>query len=145
MTPEDLAAIGLKLFGPRWQTALAHAIGVTPRQMRRLKAGEDAIRPAVAERVQSLAAEQEIPDEWLIAEGEASGGLYVAHGWAPRFVASFAVNLEDEGLDGFEVRLGRDTYLIGSPRWLDAPPKEAVIARLVKEAALAAHRWNHRE
>lgn len=39
MTPDTLAAIGRALYGERWQTALAHDLGVTDRTMRRWAAG----------------------------------------------------------------------------------------------------------
>jgi DNA-binding transcriptional regulator YdaS (Cro superfamily) len=39
MTPADLAGFGRLLYGPRWQTELARACGVTPRTMRHWASG----------------------------------------------------------------------------------------------------------
>jgi len=44
MTPKRLEEIGYELFGHHWQTALAHALGVEPRTVRRWKSGHTPIR-----------------------------------------------------------------------------------------------------
>lgn len=56
MTPAELRRIGLRLFGPRWQTPLARAIPVNARTVRRWLAGTQNMRPAIAERIRSLPA-----------------------------------------------------------------------------------------
>jgi len=43
MTPAELARLGRALYGPRWQTALARAVGVTSRTVRRWLAGDNTI------------------------------------------------------------------------------------------------------
>jgi hypothetical protein len=40
MAINDLAAIGNALYGPRWQTPLAEALGVSDRTVRRWVAGQ---------------------------------------------------------------------------------------------------------
>lgn len=54
MTRTDLAAIGRQLYGDRWQTAMAQALGVADRTVRRWAAGQ-AVPPAVADRLVALA------------------------------------------------------------------------------------------
>lgn len=55
MTPHDLRAIGNRLFGPRWQTQLARAIGVTPRTVRRWTKGDQRIPPLADFAIRQLA------------------------------------------------------------------------------------------
>lgn len=43
MTPARLAEIGRALYGPRWQSELARAVGVQYRAVRRWMTGERAI------------------------------------------------------------------------------------------------------
>lgn len=43
MTPKQLATVGQALYGERWQTALAIALGITDRNMRRWVKGTHAI------------------------------------------------------------------------------------------------------
>jgi len=50
----QLAAHGERLFGPRWQTSLAKAIGVSARTMRCWKAGLVPIPPPAAIAIRSL-------------------------------------------------------------------------------------------
>lgn len=63
MTPVELRKIGEKLFGPRWQTPLARALPVTTRSIRHWLSGKRKIRPLVAARIRSLAAEAGFPPE----------------------------------------------------------------------------------
>jgi DNA-binding transcriptional regulator YdaS (Cro superfamily) len=56
--PGDLAMLGCFLFGPRWQTALAREIGVSPRQMRRWKSGERRVSVRCSLRIVELARER---------------------------------------------------------------------------------------
>lgn len=58
MTPAELRSIGEKLYGPCWQTPLARALPVATRTIRYWLAGKRAIRPLVAERIRSLAAQK---------------------------------------------------------------------------------------
>lgn len=43
MTPKQLATVGKALYGERWQTELAIALGITDRNMRRWAKGTHAI------------------------------------------------------------------------------------------------------
>lgn len=43
MTPHNLEQAGAVLFGPRWQTDLARALGVSDRTMRRWANGQNAV------------------------------------------------------------------------------------------------------
>lgn len=62
MTLAELEMTGAALYGPRWQTDLARALGVADRSMRRWVAGQnrvpDGLRPVlaklVAERISEL-------------------------------------------------------------------------------------------
>jgi transcriptional regulator with XRE-family HTH domain len=56
MTPADLTAAGRALFGTQWQKALAQALGVAPRTVRRWIAGERHPAPAVEEEILDLLA-----------------------------------------------------------------------------------------
>jgi hypothetical protein len=47
MTPNELAAAGERLYGARWQTPLAAALGVNPRTLRRWVSGQNAIPETV--------------------------------------------------------------------------------------------------
>jgi hypothetical protein len=57
MTPAELRTHGERLFGSRWQTKLARALPVTPRSVRHWLSGKHPIRPVIAARIRSLAAE----------------------------------------------------------------------------------------
>jgi hypothetical protein len=54
MTPDELAQGGERLYGPRWQTSLARALGVNPRILRRWVSGRYTIPEAVAEDIAAL-------------------------------------------------------------------------------------------
>lgn len=56
MTPTELARLGKKLYGVRWQTALARTLQVNPRTVRRWAAGEWPVPEPVAIAVRALAA-----------------------------------------------------------------------------------------
>ena len=53
-TPELLRAIGEALFGPRWQTDLAHHLDVNDRTVRRWLSGQDEPRPGVWDDLEQL-------------------------------------------------------------------------------------------
>jgi helix-turn-helix protein len=55
---ELIRAIGEALFGTRWQTALADALGVTTRTIRRWLTGEDQPRPGVWRELHALLTER---------------------------------------------------------------------------------------
>ena len=45
--PADMSAAGRALYGERWQSALAHDLGVDPRRVRQWMAGERKPQPGV--------------------------------------------------------------------------------------------------
>lgn len=54
MNTETLIAAGRALFGDRWQTDLAHAIGYSGRMIRRWAAGDADPPPAVQDQIRAL-------------------------------------------------------------------------------------------
>jgi hypothetical protein len=58
MTPEELTAKGRAIHGERWQTALAHDLGVTDRTLRRWLAGASAIPDGVEAMLQGVLAKR---------------------------------------------------------------------------------------
>jgi hypothetical protein len=58
MTPNDLANAGRALYGDRWQTALAHALHVSDRTMRRWLAGDFSIPAAIVSELRSVLVER---------------------------------------------------------------------------------------
>lgn len=69
MTVNDLHAIGQYLFGGGWQTALADAIGVSDRNMRRWASGHLPVPPGAWQDIINLAAEKQVYDAWPVIEG----------------------------------------------------------------------------
>lgn len=55
MTRAELATIGEALYGPRWQSELARALGVGLRRMQRWAAGDFAIPDGVRADIRALA------------------------------------------------------------------------------------------
>jgi Helix-turn-helix len=68
MTPAGLVQIGIALFGPRWQTDLAAAIGVSKRAVGRWVVGEFTISPETADAVLALARRRHDEIDRLIKE-----------------------------------------------------------------------------
>ncbi len=62
MTPAELASLGEKLYGPRWQTNLARALPVSTRTVRYWLSGKRQIRPLVAARIRALAGGSTVAD-----------------------------------------------------------------------------------
>ncbi len=54
MTPDELKAHGQRLYGHRWQTKLAVAVGVAPRTVRRWAKGDRAIPEPVVRLIGTL-------------------------------------------------------------------------------------------
>jgi DNA-binding transcriptional regulator YdaS (Cro superfamily) len=54
LSPDVLRAAGEALYGAVWQSALAHALGVNPRTLRRWLSGEIAIGAEYAPRIAAL-------------------------------------------------------------------------------------------
>lgn len=55
MTPDNLRVIGRLLYGRRWQTPLAYAVGVHPRTVVRWERGEAAMPQDLPRRLADLA------------------------------------------------------------------------------------------
>jgi len=54
MTPAELTAAGVRLYGERWQSSLAVALGVNPRIMRRWLSGAVLIPRGVVDDITAL-------------------------------------------------------------------------------------------
>jgi hypothetical protein len=54
MTPDELRAIGVKLYGARWQTPMAEALPCDTRTIRRWLSGKRKIRPMIEARIKAL-------------------------------------------------------------------------------------------
>ena len=81
---------------------------------------------------------------WLIA-GDSGGGGTLAHLAMPRFRARWTTG--EPGLPAEAAWTdagsgsGADTISIFEIRWADAPPREAVLQRLMEQAAQALDCW----
>jgi len=56
MTADELAGIGERIFGPRWQRVMSAALGVNYRTLQRWATGHNAIPDSVASDVRRLLA-----------------------------------------------------------------------------------------
>jgi plasmid maintenance system antidote protein VapI len=56
VTPDELVTLGQQLYGVRWQTPLARALGVNPRTLQRWVSGQNAIPDTVAADLKTLLA-----------------------------------------------------------------------------------------
>ena len=54
VSPSELAMLGVFLYGPRWQTALARSLNVAPRSVRRWRCGERRVGPEHARLIAAL-------------------------------------------------------------------------------------------
>ena len=79
MTPDDLALFGRYLYGERWQTPMADALGIVPRMVRHWMSGERPIPVQRQAEIVRLAREthewrlREEPKAWLAFVGSISG------------------------------------------------------------------------
>lgn len=92
MTPsERLRLAGERLYGSRWQTAMARSLGVSDRRVRQWLAG-DPVPAGIWRDLERIEIERRgwPRDEWLIASDGESRREYVVHTRAPRFVARMA-------------------------------------------------------
>lgn len=144
MTDIDrLRAIGTRLYGDRWQTAMAHDLGVQARQVRRWIRGDNAIPAGVWT---DLAAIEGVRkgwprDEWLLAHGQCDR-CYVVHGRNPRFIARVARAGDDADIQTGIVHIDRAAgVILCEIVWIDpAPISEPEVVDLMARAiaALAA-------
>lgn len=85
MTRDELAQAGRALYGERWQSPLARALGMGDRHMRRLAAGETPVSPGIARDVTRLLgrrrAEQALDEiDRLMAEHGAQAEIALTQG-----------------------------------------------------------------
>ena len=59
LTASELRRIGQALYGSRWQTELARALGLSPRYIRRLAAGTSPMTASLAGRVREVVARRQ--------------------------------------------------------------------------------------
>lgn len=99
MTEQDmLRAIGERLHGTRWQTALARDLGVSDRRVRQWLSG-DPIPAGVWRDLERLQVERRgwPRDEWIIGSDAEGQREYIIHTRAPRFIARIASDDEEIG------------------------------------------------
>lgn len=144
MTDIDrLRAIGTRLYGDRWQTAMAHDLGVQARQVRRWVRGDNAIPDGVWADLAAVEGERKgwPRDEWLIARGN-QDRRYIVHGREPRFIARVARAGEDaDAVTGIVHVSQAAGVILCEIVWIDpAPISEPEVVDLMARAiaALAA-------
>ncbi|MDE1904999.1 MAG: hypothetical protein KGH75_00930 [Rhodospirillales bacterium] len=151
MTAPELRALGAARYGHDWQSALARAVGVNPRHMRRLAAGTVAITEGMAADIlRALGRTAPDHDAWprdlyITGDCAATGREYVIRTRAPRFIArvvALGFDGEPEPEEAPVDTLAGVTYaaggfLLAEISWIDAPPPEAELHRLLAEAAAA--------
>ncbi len=151
MTPDELRALGMARYGHDWQAPLARAIGVSPRHMRRLAAGQSAISEGVeADIKRALGGSAIVDPDWprdTYIVGDARDDLgavreYVVRCRPPRFTAR-VVSLDNAGEpEGGEqpvdvitgIVYASEGYVLAEIAWADAMPGIADIHRMLEEA-----------
>lgn len=86
---------------------------------------------------------------WIVGEdayAEAGDDYFIVYQDNPRFVARWDFAADDGGLDGevFEFegeQAGDDSLFIYGLVWIDAPPEDTDVERLMEEAAEAIDFW----
>ena len=86
---------------------------------------------------------------WIVGEdayAEAGDDYFIVYQDNPRFVARWDFAADDGGLDGevFEFegeQAGDDSLFIYGLVWIDAPPEDTDVERLMEEAAEAVDFW----
>lgn len=151
MTPDELRALGLALYGYEWQSPLARALGVTPRSVRFWASGQRPVPPPLVEKIAALTGARDAldrpdwpRDEWIAGDGggrdlDGARCEYIVHTRYPRFIA----RIVDESGDTPEPRheTGGVSYSIGADTllcefvWIDRPPGPAAMHRLLEAAA----------
>lgn len=147
---DEFSAFGLALYGHGWQTALARALDVNTRTVRRWASGETPVPEAVWDELHKVAGTDErgLPtwprDEWMVAESP-SGRGYVIHARHPRFIARIVETDPDSGAaipdegevdqsTGIVYQAAEDLDLCEIV-WLDPPPSGSVLTQLLERAA----------
>ena len=86
---------------------------------------------------------------WIVGEdayAEDGDDYFIVYQDSPRFVARWDFAADDGGLDGevFEFegeQAGDDSLFIYGLVWIDAPPEDTDVERLMEEAAEAVDFW----
>lgn len=148
MTAAELRA--LIAAGGLSHSEAARRIGINPRHMRKLLAGEVAISAGVeADILQLFGAAPDgdaFPrDEWILGEGPPPARReYIMHTTPPRFIARVvgldvrtdAPERREEPVSQAGVAYQADDSLICEIRWLDAPPADDdALRQLLDQAA----------
>jgi len=152
MTPTELQAIGMAVFGMEWQSALARAIDMSPRHMRRLTAGVSPITETIAADIRRVLGVAEIGDpdwprdEWIVGDAPVEAGTgarreYIVHTRRPRFVAR-VVAVDNDGLaepqedpaDILTCAYSSSDYVVCEIVWIDPPPGAEKIHALLEAA-----------
>lgn len=161
MTPAELRALCLAAFGHEGQSAMARAIGMTPRHFRRLIAGTQPIGAEIEARIRKVlgageAAAPEWPrDEWILGDGaeHAPGERreYIVHARHPRFIARVVAIDEltesPEPHEGAVDNLTGIVYAAGDCEiceivWIDPPPGPVALTALMEAAADALEKMS---
>lgn len=151
MTPTELRATILA--SGLSNSELARRIGVTPRTMRRMLAGEQPILDRTVIALRALFGGGEAPstdwprDEWIVGEGPPPDRReYVIHTAAPRFIARVVAideltdrpepDEEPADVTSGVVYAAGDETLLCEIVWIDpAPADPSALARLIDRAA----------
>ena len=142
MTPDELREIGEALFGLRWQTPLAHHLGMRDAaEVRKWLSRTRAVPEYTAERLRALMEQ----DKWIVGIGSESGLDYVIHTRFPRFLAKIA-EPEDGGMvntiDGLTYSL-RSGAVLCEFIWSAPIPDEGELISLLRQADAAIERVKH--
>ena len=146
MTPAELRSI-IRTAGLS-NSAFARRIGISPRHMRKLLAGDVRITPGVAADILRVAGGEWPRDEWIVGSGQSPERReYIIHTAAPRFIARLVMVDEDMGephqaadlTSGITFDAG--DIVLCEMRWLDPPPvdREALTSLLATAVLMAQY------
>lgn len=153
ISPQDLRAVGLAAYGYGWQRALARAIGVNERTMRRYASGATPVPPGVARDIRRVLGAAGAPgegwprDEWILGDGatgpDGSRREYIVHTRAPRFIARIVYGAGPAPTEGGAdtitgIVYESDGFALAQIVWIDPPPGPAELAALMDAALLAS-------
>ena len=153
LTAQELRAIGAAAYGYGWQSALARAIGISDRTMRRLVAGTSPITERVERDIRRVLGAEASPspdwprDEWILGDGlpgpDGARREYLVHTRSPRFVARVIAVDGDGAPDPSEGEADTMTGVVYASQdcviaeivWIDPPPAPAALTALMEAAA----------
>jgi hypothetical protein len=141
VTPDALAGALRELCpGQGWLARGAALLGVNPRGLRQMLAGDRAVPPGVAQQLGALLTGG---DRWVLGDGDRSGGAWLIHLRAPRFAARLVDEDDPDTLRGADTLAGLTLSLGGALVlcqivWIDPPPAD--LQPLLAEAAEAVGR-----